>query len=83
MRDMDTTKIIALGLVAMGAVSTLGYYICMGMGMAPTIEPTISIITGLFGAIGVVTGKALVAQKKEAPKSGAADAAGKENDSEK
>ncbi len=82
MRDMDTTKIIALGLVAMGAVSTLGYYICMGMGMAPTIEPTISIITGLFGAIGVVTGKAL-AQKKDAPKSGAADAAGKENDSEK
>ena len=42
MRDMDTTKIIALGLVAMGAVSTLGYYVCMGMGMAPTIEPTSS-----------------------------------------
>ena len=77
MRDMDTTKIIALGLVAMGAVSTLGYYVCMGMGMNPTIEPTISIITGLFGAIGVVTGKAL-AQKPEPKGQEPGSAEGKE-----
>lgn len=56
MIHMDTTKIIVIGLVAMGAVSVLGYYICMFAGLNPTIEPTISLITGLFSAIGVVTG---------------------------
>lgn len=56
MQKMDTTKIIVIGLVAMGAFSVLGYYVCMVMGLNPTIEPTISLITGLFSAIGVVTG---------------------------
>lgn len=62
MQDWDTTKIIVVGLVIMGGVSTFGYYICMWAGLNPTIEPTISIITGLFSAIGVVTG---VATKKK------------------
>lgn len=56
MKDWETSRIICLGLVIMGVVSTIGYYVCMMMGMSPTIEPTISIVTGLFGAIGVVTG---------------------------
>ena len=68
MKDCDTTKIIVIGLVAMGAVSVIGYYVCMIIGLNPTIEPTISIITGLFSAIGVVTGKNLSKSKDKIPK---------------
>lgn len=64
MNNVDTTKIIVIGLVVMGGASTLGYYVCMFAGLNPTIEPTISIITGLFSAIGVVTGVTVTKNKK-------------------
>ena len=64
MKDMDTTKIIVIGLVGMGVVSVLGYYACMLIGLNPTIEPTISLITGLFSAIGVVTGATITKGKQ-------------------
>ena len=62
MKDWSVDKIICVGMVGMGAVSVIGYYACMLMGLNPTIEPTISIITGLFGVIGVTTGKTLAQQ---------------------
>ena len=65
MKTMDTTKIISVGLVGMGVLSVFGYYGCMLMGLNPTIEPTISIITGLFGMVGVVKD---ITPKKEPPK---------------
>lgn len=77
MREWDTTRIIVVGLVIMGIVSTAFYYICMILGLSPTIEPTISIITGLFSAIGVVTGTAIGKQMKKTgePKNGEEDEA--------
>lgn len=59
MSNWSVDKIICVGMVFMGAVSVIGYYACMWLGLSPTIEPTISIITGLFGVIGVTTGKNL------------------------
>ena len=65
MKEMDTTKIISVGLVGMGLFSVLGYYVCMFMGLNPTIEPTISIITGLFGMVGVVKDISTKRENKE------------------
>lgn len=67
MKTMDTTKIISIGLVGMGILSVLGYYGCMFMGLNPTIEPTISIITGLFGMVGVVKDITTKKDNKEPP----------------
>ena len=63
MTNWSADKIICVGMVIVCFISVLGYYLCMWAGLNPTIEPTISIITGLFGVIGVSTGKSLAENK--------------------